>query len=196
MSGSINLRVLFIRRPRLKNMLNDNLCLSFEISFRKREASAAYDPSVTPKAAESKARSGGGGGGGRGRQRNNDEDGEDDDMQPHKSLEKLLRETKKKVQKSKTIWEKLSQQFCNGISKDYSSQMCWNGTGLVKPDKNKTAEEQETRPPPQGRGGSGGPTNALVADQILVLQFITEKLRASYNGLDVQWVEEIGEFDT
>jgi hypothetical protein len=34
--------------------------------------------------------------------------------------------------------------------------------------------------------------NPLVSEQVLILQQITEKLRASYNGLDVQWIQEPG----
>lgn len=110
-----------------------------------------------------------------------------DDTQPNKSLEKLLKEIKNKVKKSKTMWNVLPRQVCNGISKDYSSQLCWNGSAPIKPDRNKSAEESETGLPP-----GKGPPNLLVAEQVLILQLITDKLRASYNGLDVQWVQEVG----
>ncbi|CAL8072001.1 unnamed protein product [Orchesella dallaii] len=111
-----------------------------------------------------------------------------DDTQPSKSLEKLLKEIKNKVKKSKTLWNVLPRQVCNGISKDYSSQLCWNGSAAIRPDRNKSAEESEVGLPP-----GKGPPNILVAEQVLILQLITDKLRASYNGLDVQWVQDIPE---
>lgn len=110
-----------------------------------------------------------------------------DDTQPSKSLEKLLKEIKNKVKKSKVMWNVLPKQVCNGISKDYSSQLCWNGSGAIKPDRNKSTEESESGLPP-----GKGPPNLLVAEQVLILQLITDKLRASYNGLDVQWVQDVG----
>jgi hypothetical protein len=110
-----------------------------------------------------------------------------DDTQPSKSLEKLLKEVKNKVKKSKNVWDALPRQVCNGISKDYSSQLCWNGSTAIKPDKNKTNENQDFR----SSLGKGAP-NLLVSEQIIILQQITEKLRASFNGLDVQWVQESG----
>jgi len=112
------------------------------------------------------------------------------DTQPSKSLEKLLREIRSKVKKSKTIWETLPRQVCNGISKDYSSQLCWNGTNAVKPDRNKTSEEPDIRGL-MGKSAASG----VVAEQVIILQQITEKLRASYNGLDVQWIQESGIYD-
>lgn len=108
-----------------------------------------------------------------------------DDTQPSKSLEKLLKEIKNKVRKSKNVWDILPRQVCNGISKDYSSQLCWNGSAAIKPDRNKTNDDQI----PRNSLVKGAP-NILVTEQIIILQQITEKLRASFNGLDVQWVQE------
>lgn len=128
-------------------------------------------------------------------------------------MDKLLREIKNKVKKSKSIWEALPRQVCNGISKDYSSklgrgryqppqwiylsrlvyicittlELCWNGTHAIRPDRNRTSNES-----PESRSSSSfGKTapNILITEQIIILQQITEKLRASYNGLDVQWQE-------
>lgn len=113
--------------------------------------------------------------------------GRPEDTQPSKSLEKLLKEIKNKVRKTKTMWNVLPKQVCNGISKDFSSQLCWNGSATIKPDRNKTGEESEPGLPP-----GKGPPNLLVAEQVLILQLITDKLRASYNGLDVQWVQDVG----
>lgn len=110
-------------------------------------------------------------------------------MQPSKSLEKLLREIKNRVKKSKSVWDVLPRQVCNGISKDYSSQLCWNGSAPVRPVRNKTSEESDTIKATVSKGT----TNILVAEQVAILHQISEKLRASYNGLDVQWVQEIGE---
>lgn len=112
--------------------------------------------------------------------------GRHEETQPSKSLEKLLKEIKNKVKKSKTLWNVLPKQVCNGISKDYSSQLCWNGSSAIKPDRNKSTEESESGLPP-----GKGPPNLLVAEQVLILQLITDKLRASYNGLDVQWVQDV-----
>ncbi|CAG7724148.1 unnamed protein product [Allacma fusca] len=168
-------------------------------NLRRREASA-FDPAAivgqqqqtSPKTAELRNSRPGQ----RGRVKETPHVEEDDgSIQPSKSLEKLLREIKKKIQKTKMVWDKLPQQVCNGISKDYSSQMCWNGSSLIKPDRNKSEEESEVNRSPASQGRASGPPNKLVADQILVLQFITDKLRASYNGHDVQWVEEIDDLE-
>jgi len=37
------------------------------------------------------------------------------------------------------------------------------------------------------------PPNALVSEQIAIIQMITEKLKTAFNGGDVQWVQEVGE---
>lgn len=113
-----------------------------------------------------------------------------EDLQPSKSLEKLLRETKNKIRKSKSLWEVIPKQVCNSISKDYSSQLCWNGTSTMKPEKTKGNEETSeiNKLPIVGRSVP----NSLVTEQIIHLQSITDKLKSAYNGLDVQWVQEKG----
>ena len=114
----------------------------------------------------------------------------------NKSLEKLLRDTKKRVQKSKDLWNILPRQVCNAISKEYSSQLCWNGTSTLKlPEKEKDS--------PRGKdddGGVGldtqprGSPSPFIHEQIQILHLITDKLKTAFNGGDIQWVPEIGQF--
>lgn len=58
----------------------------------------------------------------------------------------------------------------------------------MKPDRNKTGDMADLRSVTEEKGV----TNPLVSEQILTLQQITERLRASFNGVDVKWVDENG----
>src|SRR5689334_22769868 len=113
-----------------KNMRVRIYIIEFIYSYRKREAGPPPPENLRRRPDEIASKPGSDGFRPSGKDK--------DDSQPSKSLEKLLREIKNKVKKSKTVWEVLPRQVCNAISKDYSSQLCWNGTSAMKPDKNKT----------------------------------------------------------
>lgn len=106
------------------------------------------------------------------------------------SLEKLLKDVKKRVKRSKGLWDALPKMVCRAMARDYSSKLCWNGTAAMKPDSKMSipVNDRDMMVPQRG------PPNLLVAEQVLILQLITDKLRASYNGLDVKWVEELGKY--
>lgn len=112
---------------------------------------------------------------------------ERDDRQD-KSLERLLRETKKRVGKSRDLWSNLPRRVCNAISKEYSSQLCWNGTSTNKVGEREKGKDNGISPDMQPRANP----SPFILEQIQILYLITDKLKTAFNGGDIQWVPIVG----
>lgn len=102
------------------------------------------------------------------------------------SLDRLVRDIKKKIEIAKDFWISLPHKICNEWAEPlYEEYNCWNGLGksrympdvttdgLVGQINNPEVDVDIRRP------------NSNVNQQILQLKLITNKLNSAYNGLDV-----------
>jgi len=106
------------------------------------------------------------------------------------SLDRLVRDIKKKVSVAKDFWKNLPHSICNDAAAPPSNENnCWNGLsksrympevmddGLFNQNNNPEVEVDVRRP------------NAIVSQQLLQLRMITARLKNAYKGLDVDYVD-------
>lgn len=121
---------------------------------------------------------------------NFDQETSTDDHAPTAAiLDKLVKEIRQRVRDSRQFWVYLPYKLCNDglVVPPSNTKECWNGTHVDKyiypPSLN--GETQTLNPEVR----SSGPRPTIVRDQIFALTTITNRLKAAFNGQDVDWID-------
>lgn len=112
------------------------------------------------------------------------------------SLDRLVRDIRKRIEVAKDFWIGLPHKVCNDWAEPlYEEYNCWNGLGkskympdvmadgLVSQINNPEVDVDIRRP------------NSHINQQILQLKLMANKLVNAYNGQDVDWIDSAEVFD-
>lgn len=106
------------------------------------------------------------------------------------NLYNLVKDIKKKIDIARNFWNNLPQAVCNQLAAPLKDEdNCWNGLSVAKyqPEVMGDGLYNQNRNPEVEVDVSR--QNFIISQQLLQLKMITSKLRAAYNGLDVEWID-------
>ncbi|RLU21102.1 hypothetical protein DMN91_005475 [Ooceraea biroi] len=117
-------------------------------------------------------------------------DQETEDRTSSTYLDKLVKEIRQRIRDSRQFWVYMPYRMCNDgglVVPPSNTKECWNGTHVDKYIYPVSSDGEAQLMNPEVR--NTGPRLTIVRDQIFALTTITNRLRAAFNGQDVDWID-------
>ncbi|XP_052753745.1 uncharacterized protein LOC113523072 isoform X1 [Galleria mellonella] len=106
------------------------------------------------------------------------------------ALEKLVRDTRSRLRSTQHYWLHLPAVLCVHLS--ITTAPCSNGTHVASYTRSPAGEGSVALASnPEVRGEVSPSSIDLMRNQLITLKFLTGQLKDAYNGVEVQWVEEV-----